>query len=157
MFVLESVWWLAAPAPRVWSVLAEPRFAWPEWWPGLTAGATCSVTGPDGLAAAGAWAQLRVRSPFGYALRFRLCLAETTAPSDDAPGRALLDVTGDLTGRAEVTVADGGGATEVRLVWRVAPGPVWFRVASRIAPQPLAWAHAHVMRAGERGLAARLR
>ena len=191
MFVLESVWHLPAPADRVWSVLAAPRFSWPDWWPGLTASETRSVVGSAGLAAPGTWARLRVRSPLGYALRFRLRLTETTAPSDGEPGHALLDVTGDLTGRADVTVSEtvlegavsggavsegavsegavsegavsegavSGGAvsTAVRLVWAVAPGPAWFRVASRIAPGLLAWAHAHVMRAGERGLAAHLR
>lgn len=184
MFELESVWRPAAPVARVWSVLADPRFTWPDWWPGLTASETHTVVGPDGLAAPGAWARLRVRSPLGYALRFRLDLTETTAPSDDAPGRALLDVSGDLTGRAEVTVSgltstwigvaagnalagpgaghlgsssDGDDFTDVRLLWRVSPVPAWFRAASRIAPGPLAWAHARVMRAGEQGLTARLR
>lgn len=176
MFELQSVWRPAAPATRVWSVLADPRFTWPDWWPGLTAGATHPVVGPDGLAAPGAWAQLRVRSPLGYALRFRLDLTQTTAPSDGEAGRARLDVSGDLAGLAEVTVAPSradavetgvpasstsdsstsDSSTEVRLVWRVTPVPAWFRATSRIAPGPLAWAHAHVMRAGERGLANRL-
>jgi hypothetical protein len=156
MFELESVWRPAAPAPRVWSVLADHRFTWPDWWPGLTADATHPVVGPEGLAAPGAWAQLRVRSPLGYALRFRLDLRETTAPSDGEPGRARLDVSGDLAGLAEVTVSPAAGSTEVLLVWRVAPVPAWFRATSRIAPGPLAWAHARVMRAGEQGLAARL-
>jgi hypothetical protein len=187
VFALESVWRPPAPVGQVWSVLADPRFTWPDWWPGLTAAATHSVVGPDGLAAPGTWARLRVRSPLGYALRFRLDLAETTAPSDGAPGRARLDVSGDLEGRAEVTVSGGsvdmrtpgwvstspagdrpatgdptsdgpatGDPTEVRLLWRVSPVPAWFRAASRISPGPLAWAHARVMRAGERGLTARL-
>lgn len=189
VFVLESVWRPAAPAPRVWSVLADPGFTWPDWWPGLSAAATHAVVGPDGLAAAGAWAELQVRSPLGYVLGFRLDLVEATTPSDSAPGRALLDVSGDLAGRAEVTVSGVGAAvrpadrgssadgpasdgpanknttnnsptnnsTGVRLVWQVAPVPAWFRAASRVAPAPLAWAHARVMRAGERGLAAHLR
>jgi len=167
MFVLESIWRPTAPVARVWSVLADPRFTWPDWWSGLTADATHPVVGPDGLAAPGAWAQLRVRSPLGYALRFRLDLTQTTAPSDGKPGRARLDVSGDLAGLAEVTVSGvstgstsesptSESPTEVLLVWRVAPVPAWFRATSRIAPGPLAWAHARVMRAGERGLAARL-
>lgn len=155
-------------------MLADPRFTWPDWWPGLTAAATRPVVGPDGLAAAGTWADLRVRSPLGYSLRFRLDLRQTTAPSDGEPGRALLDVSGDLAGSADVTVrAVGGGsgvstgstdggstnglATEVQLLWLVSPVPAWFRIAARMGPAPLAWAHAHVMRAGERGLAERLR
>ncbi|MGI5187450.1 hypothetical protein ACQEVI_04815 [Promicromonospora sp. CA-289599] len=181
MFTLRSVWRPTAPVARVWSVLADPRFTWPDWWPGLTAAATRPVVGPDGLAAAGTWADLRVRSPLGYSLQFRLDLRQTTAPSDGEPGRALLDVSGDLAGSAEVTVravGDGGGgsgvstgstsggstsggptsegSTEVELLWLVSPVPAWFRATSRIAPGPLSWAHAHVMRAGERGLAARL-
>ncbi|WP_454858846.1 hypothetical protein [Promicromonospora soli] len=164
MFVLESVWRPSAPATRVWSVLADPRFTWPDWWPGLTAAATHHVVGPDGLAAPGAWARLQVRSPLGYFLRFRLDLMRTTTPpSDGEPGRAWLDVSGDLEGRAEVTVSGistgstSEGSTEVLLVWRVSPVPAWFHVTSRIAPAPLTWAHARVMRTGERGLAARLR
>lgn len=160
-------------------MLADPRFTWPDWWPGLTAAATRPVVGPDGLAAAGTWADLRVRSPLGYSLQFRLDLRRTTAPSDGEPGRALLDVSGDLAGSAHVTVRAGagglgvspsstgggsinGGSTdgesaEVQLLWLVSPVPAWFRFAARIGPAPLAWAHAHVMRAGERGLAERLR
>ncbi|WP_129784643.1 hypothetical protein [Promicromonospora panici] len=173
MFVLESVWRPAAPAARVWSVLADSRFTWPDWWPGLTADSTRPVVGPDGLAAPGAWARLRVRSPLGYALRFRLDLTQAAAPSDGEPGRARLDVSGDLAGLAQVTVSGvstgstserstsesstGGSSTEVLLVWQVSPVPAWFRATSRLAPGPLAWAHTRVMRTGERGLAARLR
>lgn len=194
MFELESVWHPSAPVARVWPVLADPRFTWPDWWPGLTAAASGPVVGPDGLAAPGTWARLRVRSPLGYALAFRLDLVEVTPPSDGATGRARLNVSGDLTGRADVTVSaastsstggvssaggvsstggvssagiprspdragsDGeAGASEVRLLWAVSPVPVWFRVAARVTPRPLAWAHAHVMRAGERGLVERLR
>jgi hypothetical protein len=141
----------------VWSVLADPRFTWPDWWPGLTAAATRPVVGPDGLAAAGTWTDLRVRSPLGYSLQFRLDLRRTTAPSDGEPGRALLDVSGDLAGSAEVTVRAVSEGAEVQLLWLVSPVPAWFRIAARIGPAPLAWAHAHVMRAGERGLAERLR
>ncbi|MEV0953376.1 hypothetical protein [Promicromonospora sp. NPDC050249] len=179
MFTLESVWRPAAPVARVWSVLADPRFTWPDWWPGLTAAATGPVVGPDRLAGAGTWADLRVRSPLGYSLQFRLDLRQTAAPSDGEPGRALLDVSGDLVGSADVTVRAVGngsgvstsstsrgstsrestneGSTEVQLLWLVSPIPAWFRIAARIGPAPLAWAHAHVMRAGERGLAERLR
>jgi hypothetical protein len=158
MFILESIWRPAAPVTRVWPVLADPRFTWPDWWPGLTAAAVGPVVGPDGLAASGAWARLRVLSPLGYVLRFRLDLVRATAPSDGEPGRALLDVSGDLAGRAEVRVsaAGAGSSTEVLLVWRVSPVPAWFRAAARIGPGPLARAHAHVMCAGERGLATRL-
>lgn len=205
MFVLESVWRPAAPVARVWPVLADPGFTWPDWWPGLTALATHTVVGSDGLAAPGAWARLRVRSPLGYALRFRLDLVEAREPRhrpratpsstyDPAEaqtmawpaedGVARLRVSGDLVGGALVRVSAGAGApgqgsegsvgggpgsggpgpvdggegsAEVRLRWEVAPVPAWFRAAARIGPGPLAWAHAHVMRAGERGLAARLR
>lgn len=157
MFELESVWRPEAPVAQVWSVLADPRFTWPDWWPGLTAATTRPVPGPDGLAAPGTWAHLRVRSPLGYALGFRLDLRETTAPSDGEPGRARLDVSGDLEGRASVTVSGAEAGTAVRLLWQVSPVPVWFRAAAWIGPRPLAWAHAHVMRAGERGLATHLR
>jgi hypothetical protein len=176
MFTLRSVWRPDAPVAQVWSLLADPRFTWPDWWPGLTASATGPVVGPDGLAAPGTWARLRVRSPLGYSLEFRLELRQTTAPSDGAPGHALLDVSGDLEGSAKVSVhaAAGGaergvstgstdegrtdeGPAEVRLLWEVSPVPTWFRAAARIGPGPLAWAHAHVMRAGERGLTERLR
>ena len=160
MFVLESLWRPPETPARVWSVLADPRFTWPDWWPGLTADETGSAVGPDGLAATGTWARLRVRSPLGYALAFRLDLVETTSPSDGVPGRARLDVSGDLAGLADVAVSDaaapGGPRTEVRLVWQVAPVPGWFRAAARVAPGPLAWAHSRVMRAGEQGLATHL-
>lgn len=179
MFVLESVWRPAAPVTRVWPVLADPRFTWPEWWPGMTALASHPVVGPDGLAAPGAWARLQVRSPLGYALRFRLDLVEareprhrprTTSSSTPEPpearrtawpaedGVARLRVSGDLAGAALVRVSAGAGdSAEVHLRWEVTPVPAWFRAAARISPGPLAWAHGHVMRAGERGLTARLR
>ncbi|WP_423463489.1 hypothetical protein ACO229_01460 [Promicromonospora sp. MS192] len=156
MFVLRSVWRPTASVGRVWSVLADPRFTWPDWWPGLTTAATGPAVGPDGLAAPGAWAVLQVRSPLGYALRFRLELTESVPPSDAGPGRARLDVSGDLAGRADVTVGPGRPGTEVRLLWQVSPGPAWLRAAARIAPAPLTWAHARVMRRGEQGLSAHL-
>lgn len=157
VFRLATLWRVPAPAERVWAVLADPGFTWPEWWPGLSAEAVGALPGPDGFGAPGSWVKLRVRSPLGGTLRFRLYLTETRPPSPDLNGRAKLQVSGDLRGTATVHVtATADDGSEVRLIWVVVPRRGVAAWTARVAPRLATWAHAHVMSAGERGLRARL-
>lgn len=156
-FRLITTWHVPAPTPRVWEVLAEPGFTWPVWWPGLRTERTGAITGPDGLGGAGSWVRLRVRSPIGGALRFRLDLVESRAPGPGRSGRAKLRVSGDLRGGASVSVSERPeGHSAVRLTWIVTPVNGAAAVAARISPALCRWAHAVVMRSGERGLARHL-
>ncbi|MBE1877709.1 hypothetical protein [Myceligenerans pegani] len=172
-FRLITTWSIPAPAPRVWEVLADPGFTWPAWWPGLHAERVGMIAGPDGLGGAGSWVRLRVRSPVGGTLDLRLDLVEAHAPgplrsgpehpgpehpgpgrpAQKRPGRAKLRVSGDLRGGGSVAVSERpDGPTEVRLTWVVIPTKGRPALVARAAPALCVWAHARVMRAGERGL-----
>jgi hypothetical protein len=178
-FRLVTRWRIPAPAGRVWAVLADPEFTWPVWWPGLRVQRSGVIAGPDGLGGAGSWVRLWVRSPVGGALDLRLDLVDSRSPGRDdidpgatapdgtgpdgtgadgtrpeIPGRAKLRVSGDLRGGGSVLVSERpGGHCEVRLTWVVVPVKGRPALVARLAPALCVWAHARVMRAGERGLA----
>ncbi|GAB4083579.1 SRPBCC family protein [Myceligenerans cantabricum] len=152
-FRLITTWHVPAPADRVWEVLADPAFSWPDWWPGLRAEATGVIAGPDGFGGSGSWVRLRVRSPIGGALHFRLDMVSVRPPGPGRPGRARLRVQGGLRGGASVLVSpQPGGHSRVRLTWVVTPANGWPALVARTVPALCEWAHARVMRSGERGL-----
>lgn len=141
----RSVWDLDAPPARVYAALEQPE-EYPRWWPQIR-----RVEPVDDRTAA-----VTARSVLPYALRF------TAGELLRDPARGVLEVAlrGDLEGWARWTVRPRAGAgsagtralyeqeVEVRrpLMRRLAlPGRPVFRLN-----------HALMMRAGRRGLAARL-
>ena len=130
-FHLETTWWVAAERRRVWDVLSDVS-SWQGWWPGIA----CSRQ-------SGEHAQLVVRSPLGYRLRFTVDLLES-----DPPDEARFDVADDLRGTGHFTGMPDSGGTRVRIMWCVVTRR---RLVGLLRPVAR-WAHAAVMRAGEQGL-----
>ncbi|MFD9336068.1 SRPBCC family protein [Streptomyces sp. NPDC060028] len=147
----RSVWDLDAPAARVYAALERPE-EYPRWWPQIRGvGATGPGDGRSGSAL--------IRS----ALPFTLRVTATELLRDPARGVLEVALHGDLDGWARWTVRPrvgpggrGGPRTralyeqevEVRrplMRWLALPGRPVFRLN-----------HALMMRAGRRGLAARL-
>ena len=129
-------------------MLADPELSWPRWWPGLR-GRVLALSADD--ARQGSRAALAFRTPFVRRLRLEL-----TAAHVEPPAAARFAVTGDLRGVGVVTLADDGAATVVTVHWDVRTATRWLDPVGPLS-RPLArWSHAHVMRAGERGLAGEL-
>lgn len=130
-FHLETTWWIAADLRRVWDVLSDVS-SWQDWWPGISRSRR-----------AGDHARLVVRSPLGYRLRFTVDLLDSHPPED-----ARFTVAEDLRGTGSFTGVPAGGGTRVRIMWCVVTRR---RLIGLVRPVAR-WAHAAVMRAGEKGL-----
>ncbi|MEV6952106.1 SRPBCC family protein [Streptomyces sp. NPDC051183] len=153
----RSVWDLDAPAARVYAVLERPE-EYPRWWPQIR-GVLPPSAGRDGPADPGSGSAL-IRS----ALPITLHVTATELLRDPARGVLEVALHGDLDGWARWTVRPRAGRAgaaawprtralyeqevEVRrplMRWLALPGRPVFRLN-----------HALMMRAGRRGLAARL-
>ncbi|GGX91517.1 SRPBCC family protein [Streptomyces minutiscleroticus] len=138
----HSEWPLAAPPAAVHAVLADVE-AYPRWWPQVR-----EVTRLDDRSG-----RLRVRSLLPYDLEF----TAREERRDPAAGVLQITMDGDLDGRARWTVVPAARGTLVRYDQEVdVAKPLLRRLA--VPGRPLFRAnHALMMRAGRRGLAARLR
>ncbi|WP_431330791.1 SRPBCC family protein [Streptomyces sp. IPPR8] len=136
-----SLWTLPAPAPAVYREL-ERLEDYPRWWP-----QTREVTRLDDTTAV-----LRVRSLLPYDLTTTL----REGRRDPAAGVLEVTMSGDLEGWARWTVTERGSGTLARYDQEVVVRkPLLRRLA--VPGRPLFRAnHRLMMRAGRRGLAARL-
>ncbi|MCH6229505.1 hypothetical protein MK786_01980 [Microbacterium sp. CFH 31415] len=149
-----SRWSVPADADRVWRETVRllttpsgdgaPDLTGPgtTWWPGVRfEGAPASLE-------PGVILFLTVRSPLGYRLRVRLTV------DDIEPGRTLATSSaGDLRGRGRLSVEpDGDAASVVVFLWDVVTERRWMNTWAWALRPAFEGAHAHVMRAGERGL-----
>ncbi|MFR9798917.1 SRPBCC family protein [Streptomyces sp. MS06] len=137
-----SVWRLPAPPAAVYAALARVE-DYPRWWPQVR-----RVTRRDADAA-----DITVRSALPYALTFTV----RQVRRDAAGGVLEAAMSGDIAGRARWTVTADGAGSLARYEQSVDVNkPLLRRFA--VPGRPLFRAnHRLMMRAGERGLAARLR
>jgi hypothetical protein len=147
MYRLTSTWHLPAAPEPVWSAVEQVE-NWPRWWPGMEATTVVRRPGPDGL---GQRVHLVVRSPLGYRLRFGV---EVVAAA--APRYAGARVVGDLVGSGSWRVEPAGEGCVATIRWDVTPARGLLRALGPAVATPASWAHAAVMRAGERGLVTHL-
>jgi hypothetical protein len=144
-----SRWSVEVSAARCWEEIERmlrPDAAAATWWPAV------ELVTPPSRVARGEYLVLAVRSPLGYRLRVRLELV------DVEPGRAIAAAsTGDLRGSGRVEVAPAGPeSATVTFRWEVATERRWMNATAWALRPAFERAHAHVMRAGERGLRAEL-
>jgi len=134
-------------AQRAWRSTQAPEVVWSTaldfgsyraWWPFLVAFEPPPLT-------SGATTRAVVRAPAGYRLRLDLLLSEV-----DAPRRAVIDVTGDIVGRATVTVAPDGDGSRVGLSWTLAPDRRLLRVLGVLARPILVQGHDWILDEGLR-------
>ncbi|MFD0307823.1 SRPBCC family protein [Streptomyces sp. NPDC127119] len=146
----RSLWILAAPPGDVYDALADAE-RYPLWWPQVR-----EVTPVDGASGV-----IRIRSVLPYDLVF----TAREVRRDRAAGILEISMTGDVDGWARWTVAadgagdgpGGGPGTRARYDQEVhVTKPLLRRFA--VPGRPVFRAnHTLMMRAGRRGLAARLR
>lgn len=143
-----SQWRLAVPPHRAWDELvrALQPGAGPSWWPGFT------VPMPPRDVRVGERAIAAVRSPFGYRLQMLLEITEVD------PGRAIAAHSdGDLRGSGRVEVRGAGDeASLIEFSWEVETRRAWMNATVLLLRPVFEYAHARVMRRGERGLHALL-
>ena len=146
-----SRWELPVSASRAWEeverlVTASGTGAQVTWWPAVT------VTRPAQRLVADQEVELLVRSPVGYRLRVRLILGEVNPP------RLLTAASdGDLTGSGSLRIQRRGDAASAIVIgWHVVTRRAWMNRTAWLLRPIFRRAHAHVMRAGERGLRRRV-
>ena len=141
-FHFEDRWSAAADADAVWAILERVE-QWPQWWPGLS-----EAEPVDDRVAPGSRARLLVRTPIGTGLRFII-----EAEQVRAPHMISFSAHGDLRGHGIWTLSQHHErATEIESLWFVTSTRLPIRML-----RPLSGLmHTAVMRAGERGLTARL-
>jgi hypothetical protein len=134
---------------ELWTALGRVG-DYPRWWSWLV--------GFDGrrLAAGEVWT-CAVRPPLPYTVRFRIALDEV-----DAPHRIAAHLDGDLTGTAELCVADAdpgpglqhaAGGSEVRLTASLAPAQRWLAAVAGLSGPLVRWGHDWVLDTGARQFA----
>jgi hypothetical protein len=130
------------PDPEaLWATLADVP-AYPRWWPWLH--------GFDGrqLAPGEVWV-CAVKPPLPYLLHFRIGIdAVDEGRSVDAT------ISGDIRGRAALTVAPREGGSEVRLRSELAPGQRWLEAVATVARPAVRYGHDWVLDTGARQFAA---
>lgn len=137
----RAVWELPAPPARVYPAL-ERAEDYPDWWPQVR-----EVTPVDADTGV-----IRIRSVLPY----DITVTARAARRDPAAGVLEIGMSGDLVGWARWTLTAAGPGTRARydqdvhvttplLRWLAVPGRPFFRAN-----------HALMMRAGRRGLRARL-
>ncbi|WP_228975443.1 SRPBCC family protein [Streptomyces sp. DH12] len=139
----RSLWTLPAPAATVYAALERPE-EYPRWWPQVRTARR--IDRRSGTA--------RIRSALPYALAVTL----TERRRDPAAGVLEVTLTGDVEGWARWTVTPSAAGRSRALYEQEVRvrKPLLRRLA--VPARPLFRAnHALMMRAGRRGLAARLR
>nr|WSX54782.1 SRPBCC family protein [Streptomyces sp. NBC_00974] len=136
------MWDLSAPAPRVYAVLERPD-DYPLWWPQIRAVAPVADEG-------GGTALIRSALPFTLRVRADELLRD--------PARGILEVAlrGDLEGWARWTVRPRLGGARALYEQEVEVRRPLMRWLSLPGRPVLRLNHGLMMRAGRRGLAARL-
>lgn len=137
-FRFAGEWRIAADADRVYAALADVE-RYPQWWPGIAA--TRRINGSAG--------EIRLHDLFPVDIVF-------TAKQHTAdPVRRMLvaGFTGDLEGAGSWEVFGVRGGTRARYHEHLVVRAAIARRAGVLARPLIHTSHAHLMRAGERGLA----
>lgn len=151
-FVLISRWRLSCPTHRAWSLITDLE-SWPEWWPHVKRVRMLhqAPVGETGTHVALTW-----RSVLGYGFTIDVVNTRRERSADghcEIEGRSA----GDLLGHG-LWVLDPVSAREVDVTYRyeVELNKPWMRALAPVLRAVFAWNHFAVMRAGARGMAARL-
>ncbi|MDT0308811.1 SRPBCC family protein [Streptomyces sp. DSM 44917] len=140
-FRFRSDWRIPAPAAAVFAVLENVE-DYPAWWPQVR---EVIRDGPDSG-----------RCRFRSFLPFELRVTATAARRDPAAGLLEVVLAGDLDGRVRWLLRPRPGGTAVRYEQDTALRKPGLRRLARPARPLLIANHALMMRAGRRGLRARL-
>ncbi|MER5280364.1 SRPBCC family protein [Streptomyces sp. NPDC002809] len=136
-----SVWDLPAPPGTVYAHLERVE-RYPQWWPQVR-----EVTSVDG---APGTARIRSLLPYDLVLTMRAHHRDVTA------GVLEVTLTGDLEGWARWTVVPHGAGSRATYEQEVVVRRLFMRVLAVPGRAVFRANHALMMRAGRRGLAARL-
>lgn len=141
-----TTWCVDAPIESVWDVIHDAK-AYPQWWKGVQSVVELEPGEESGL---GQMDRFSWRSLLPYTLSFDMRTTRVERPH-------LLEgqANGELAGTGTWMLSEGRG-TAVVYRWTVRTTKRWMNALGPAARPAFVWNHDHVMRAGGRGLAARL-
>ena len=134
-FQFERTWELDVTPDRFWATISRTD-EYRDWWPWLRS------FDADGVKEGARW-QAVIQSPLPYALRVELVLDEVV-PAE----RLSAVVSGDLHGRAGLTLHANGSGTVVDVEWQMQPRSRAMQLASVVARPLLRWSHEWVLARG---------
>jgi uncharacterized protein YndB with AHSA1/START domain len=146
-FALVSQWLIAAPIDKVWDEIHAVE-EWPKWWKYVRRVQELRKGDDSGV---GAVRRYTWTSRLPYSLSFDMRVTRVERPY-------LLegDAIGELTGSGRWTLSETPSGTQIRYEWNVATTRTWMNLLAPVLGPAYRWNHGEVMRAGARGLAARL-
>ena len=147
-FESDRTWTFPVGRAERWAAV-EATDRYRDWWPWLR-----QLDAGAGLRTGEAW-RCHVQPPLPYAVRFTIALDHVE------PGhRAEATVTGDVQGRAVLTIAPGSGpdgerSATARLVSQLEPSNRVLQGFARVARPVVRWGHDWVLDTGQRQFVAR--
>jgi uncharacterized protein YndB with AHSA1/START domain len=133
---------LLLPRQDVWTLISEVS-RYRSWWPWLR------VFDGAGLVEGDEW-RCEVQPPVPYAVRFRVAIEHVEAPVE-----VRARVSGDVAGRATLSLRDGNAGCSATLASSLAPGTKALRLVSRFAGPVARFGHDWVLDSGARQFVAR--
>ena len=125
------------PPDQVWSA-ATAIDSYTTWWPWLRR------FDADAFRAGAVWSCV-VKPPLPYAVAFTVTLDEVVPV-----GFVRASIAGDVTGSAEIVIAEAPGGSEARLVSELAPGSSLLEMLARAARPVVRLGHDWVLDTGAR-------
>ena len=133
---------LPLPRQEVWTLISEVS-EYRAWWPWLR-------TFEAGALAEGEEWRCEVQPPVPYAVRFRVAIEHV-----EAPAVVHATVSGDVVGKATLSLEDGNGSCRATVESSLAPGTTALQLVSRFAAPVARFGHDWVLDSGARQFIAR--
>ena len=146
-FALVSRWLIAAPIDTLWGEIYAVE-NWPKWWKYVRRVQELRKGDDSGV---GAVRRYTWSSRLPYSLTFDMRVTRVERPYF-LEGEA----SGELNGSGLWTLSVTPSGTQIRYDWNVATTRTWMNLLAPLLGPAYRWNHGEVMRAGARGLAARL-
>jgi len=134
-FQFDRTWELDVTPERFWATISRTG-EYRDWWPWLRR------FDAEGMKEGARWEAV-IQSPLPYALQVQLVLDEVV-PAE----RLSAVVSGDLDGRAGLTLRANGTGTDVDVEWQMQPRSRAMQLASVVARPLLRWSHEWVLARG---------
>ncbi len=142
-----SIWKIQAPLTAVWDTIYASE-KWPDWWDDIEYVIELKEGDENGI---GSIREYSLKSPLGYPINFRLELLQNVH-FHFLEGK----VTGDLSGKGSWRFYKDRTFTVAEINWEVKTTKWWMNLCAAILAPFFKWAHAFVMKKGEKALQRKL-
>lgn len=146
-YFFTTTWKIKAPLADVWDAVYHSEY-WPAWWKDFKSVEEIDKGDAQSI---GSIRLYKLKSPFNYALGFRLLLTEK---EDQKHLKGI--ASGDLEGSGEWFFEETDGITTVTCLWHVATTIWWMNKLSFLLKPFFKYNHGMVMANGAKALARKI-